>query len=588
MAKRKNPRPATRRRRQPGAAAPTTATMPWRWRAGDALFAADRPRLAGDGEHWTYFWPLLGAALLLRAAIALWGDFVLHPDEIMQYLEPAHYVAFGNGVLYWEYLHGARSWLIPGAIAGVLKALDGLGLAQPAIYIAVVKLLFCLLSLSVPWAMYRFTQITVNERSARLALIFGCFWYELAALAHKPFTELFSTSIFMVVLALSVGREAERPARLFAIGLLAALSGAVRLQYAPVALLLLLLRSVSLRNGVAGLVSLWAGAGLLTLLVGIFEWQTWGAPFHSYLSNFFINLAIDPARAGESSRWLLLGQLAAASGGMALIAFAAALPRGRRHLLILVTSAVILVLHLLPEHREYRFIHVLIPCWLMLLAAWIARWGDGLSGERGRISALARRWGAAAVLAFGIPALLNAFPWQSRVYQSFSVEKPVYYLRNQDPIFEIMSFLAAQDDVHGALYHTREYNAYFSTGGYYYLHHDVPFYTAQDTWQTIRERHPAVPQESLVSHIVTEADGPAIQGFERLLRRGNLALWRRRDNDSAVPRWREHVIKVSHADLNDLVSRTMRRLNASSMLDLFVADDLYWVEAPPLFESADE
>ena len=149
--------------------------------------------------------PCLLAAFAVRAAVALWGDFVLHPDEIMQYLEPAHYAAFGNGVLYWEYIHGARSWLIPGAVAGVLKALDAIGLAQPAVYIAVVKLLFCLLSLLIPWAMYRFTRITVNEQAARVALLFGCFWYELVALAHKPFTEFVSAAVLMTALALSVG-----------------------------------------------------------------------------------------------------------------------------------------------------------------------------------------------------------------------------------------------------------------------------------------------------------------------------------------------------------------------------------------------
>ncbi len=31
----------------------------------------------------------------------------------MQYLEPAHRLAFGNGVIYWEYFYSARSWLVP-------------------------------------------------------------------------------------------------------------------------------------------------------------------------------------------------------------------------------------------------------------------------------------------------------------------------------------------------------------------------------------------------------------------------------------------------------------------------------------------
>ena len=75
---------------------------------------------------------MLTLAFALRAAVALTGDFVLHPDEIMQYLEPAHRLAFGNGVIYWEYFYGARSWLAPGAVAAVLKLFDIAGSASPS------------------------------------------------------------------------------------------------------------------------------------------------------------------------------------------------------------------------------------------------------------------------------------------------------------------------------------------------------------------------------------------------------------------------------------------------------------------------
>ena len=41
-------------------------------------------------QPWKYLLPVLALAFAARAAIALSGDFVLHPDEIVQYLEPAH------------------------------------------------------------------------------------------------------------------------------------------------------------------------------------------------------------------------------------------------------------------------------------------------------------------------------------------------------------------------------------------------------------------------------------------------------------------------------------------------------------------
>ena len=88
---------------------------------------------------------MLALAFAARAAVALSGDFVLHPDEIMQYLEPAHRLVFGNGVTYWEYFYGARSWLVPGFVAGVLTLFDALGLGEPAWYVGGVELVFCTL-----------------------------------------------------------------------------------------------------------------------------------------------------------------------------------------------------------------------------------------------------------------------------------------------------------------------------------------------------------------------------------------------------------------------------------------------------------
>ena len=56
------------------------------------------PREPGE-PPWKYLLPVLAPTFAARAAIALSGDFLLHPDEIMQYLNPAHRLVFGNGVL---------------------------------------------------------------------------------------------------------------------------------------------------------------------------------------------------------------------------------------------------------------------------------------------------------------------------------------------------------------------------------------------------------------------------------------------------------------------------------------------------------
>ena len=152
-----------------------------------------------DERPWKFLLPVLALAFVARAAIALSGDFVLHPDEIMQYLEPAHRLVFGNGVTYWEYFYGARSWLVPGLVAGVLKLFDIVGLGQPAWYVGGVKLVFCAISLLIPAGMYFFARWHFGEPAARVALLMGAFWYELVGFAHKPMTEFVATALLMSV-----------------------------------------------------------------------------------------------------------------------------------------------------------------------------------------------------------------------------------------------------------------------------------------------------------------------------------------------------------------------------------------------------
>ena len=74
---------------------------------------------------------ILVLAFVLRAAVALFTDAIVQPDEIYQYVEQAHRLVFGWGFIPWEFQHGARSWRIAGAIAPILKACALVGLGGP-------------------------------------------------------------------------------------------------------------------------------------------------------------------------------------------------------------------------------------------------------------------------------------------------------------------------------------------------------------------------------------------------------------------------------------------------------------------------
>src|SRR5260370_26249859 len=97
----------------------------------------------------------LAAGTGIRAWLSLHDDGIYWPDEIYQSLEPAHRLAFGYGMIAWEFVEGARSWLLPGALAGLLKVSAQLGLDSPREYLWLVRLLFSARSLLAGFGSYR-------------------------------------------------------------------------------------------------------------------------------------------------------------------------------------------------------------------------------------------------------------------------------------------------------------------------------------------------------------------------------------------------------------------------------------------------
>ena len=503
--------------------------------------AAALLHLRETGERpWRGLPALLAVAFAARAAVALGGDFVLHPDEIMQYLEPAHRLVFGNGVVYWEYFYGARSWLVPGFVAAMLKAFDVVGLGEPAWYVAGVKLAFCAVSLTIPVGMYCFARGHFGERTARVALVAGALWYELVGFAHKPMAEFVATAALLPLLALAARPSSTARATCASAAVAAVLAAAVRPQYAPVAVALLAVvfvrteRKLALAAAVAG----------LAVAVGAFDAVVWDAgPFHSYLTNLRFNMELGPLRAGESPPWQFLTWLATASGGLALACLALAALRPRRYGLVLLLAALVLVAHALQAHKEYRFVFAAVPLWLLLGADLLAR--AAAAGAWRRAVAWACVAGAATAAAAGIA---NALPGQDGVYRAWSRETGgVRFLGDGDPVFAAYRYLARAPDV-GAVWHPDRH--YFALPGYYYLHRRVPFYDRATTAALVED----LPLDAQVTHIVMARD-VAVPGYAVARQFGDLRVLRRERRDAPVRRWRDYAPTVVDGLTADLMRR---------------------------------
>ena len=206
--------------------------------------------------------------------------------------------------------------------------------------------------------------------------------------------------------------------------------------------------------------------------IGVFDAVTWdGGLFHSYVTNIRFNLILGAERAGESPAYQFLLWLTLAGLGLSLLCLAGALRRPRRYGFLLGLIALVLLLHSLQAHKEYRFIFAVIPLWLLIgadLAARLAAREDGLR----RLAKLS----AAGFAAVSLAGILNALPYQDRVYRAWSKETgAVGFVRNQDPIFPAYRYLARAPGVNGVWQVDRRYHG---LPAYYYLHKDIPFYDA--------------------------------------------------------------------------------------------------------------
>ena len=555
---------------------------------------------------WKLLWPVLALAFAARAAVALSGDFILHPDELMQYLEQGHRLAFGNGILYWEFFYGARSWLTPALVAGILKLFDAVGLGQPVWYVGGVKLTFCAISLLIPAGMYFFARRHFDETTARVALLAGAFWYELVGFAHKPLTGFTATAVLMVLLVLLVHPPRDRRRTVWLLGSLAVLAGAIRMQYAPLVLALLGLyflragkgatpappgpvttasrkgaapgegvtpgKGVTPERGVTGArAQLVLAAAVCFLAVGVFDAVTWdGGLFHSYLTNVRFNFALsEVAGSSDSPAYQYLWWLALAGAGLSVLCVAAALRDLRRYGFLLALIALVLVLHSAQAHKEYRFIFAVIPLWLLAGAGVVARLATPAAlaapvspttpgGPAARAAGRPIRvYGAAGAVFAGVSlaGILNALPWQHEVYEGAYTPRGIVirFIRGQDPAFRAYRYLAEAPGVE-AVWHTDRH--YHSLPGYYYLHRKIPFYDVATGYGNGIHRNPETIRAS-ASHLVSGDPDLSVPGYTLEKAFGGIRILRREGDEPPVRRWRDFTPTIT----GELDHRLMRRID---------------------------
>ncbi len=404
---------------------------------------------------------VLATALAVRLWAVLTQTYILYPDETYQYFEPAHRLAFGYGVVTWEYLDGIRSWLFPGAIAGLMR-IAAVFSDQPQAYVMLVRLVSIALSLAVPYVGFRMANRHFGYWPALAAGFICVCWYELIYYAPVAMTE--EPAAHLALLALWLGEPladnvALRSRRLVLAGALFGLAVCLRYQYGPALAVAALWQHVRDRRRLV----LVGGAGLVVVAVGsgVLDTLTLGAPFQSIWLNFQRNAVDGLSGAMGVEPWFYpAAYFLVAWGALFPLFLVLALLGATRAPAFAIACAMTIVLHSLTPHKEVRFFYLAIATAPILI---------GLGSARLLALAMTRRRYAATVVAAILIMLLpvaEALAAQAHVLpaEAWRIDRST-----------TQAFLAAHATTDVCGIGVGEFWVY-RTGGYTYLHRDVPIY----------------------------------------------------------------------------------------------------------------
>ncbi|HYC95581.1 MAG TPA: hypothetical protein VEB39_07780, partial [Sphingomicrobium sp.] len=241
----------------------------------------DQPAVARQERFW--FWGLLAAAVLVR--ILQFNAYSAHaPDEIIQYLEQAHRIVFGYGVVPWEFREFIRSWLIPLMLVPPMQLGEWLD-PGGTLYLVLPRAMVAALNFApviAAWVIGR--RISLQHAIVGMAVV--AIWVESVAFSVQTLSESLGVAAFMSAAAL-LHRQAKMPAIIGA-GALLALACLFRFQFGPAAALfgaLIAGKDWRIWKGlILGGVPVVIAGGVIDLAMGLtpFEWIT---------NNYRLNIA---------------------------------------------------------------------------------------------------------------------------------------------------------------------------------------------------------------------------------------------------------------------------------------------------------
>jgi hypothetical protein len=324
---------------------------------------------------------LLVLAAVLRVWVARFQPNTIWPDEYYQVVEPAHRLVYGNGLMAWEYVLGMRSWIFPGAVAGMLWVGRLLG-SEPAFKLLCVHGFMVLASLLPVWVGYRWGEKLDGVRGGLVVGGFLAVWVDLLYMASHPLSDVIVSDVLMAALYTALPLTAQPGSRrLVAAGALFGLTLVLRFQLGPA---LLVAAIFTCGRNLRAWRALLIGGTIVVLASGVLDWVTLGTPFQSIWLNLWLNIAkgISSDYGTAPALYFILAPKFYWSAPIAVLVFAQAVIGGRRFPALFAVALVILLTQSAIAHKEWRFIFPALPVLVTLCGIAVIREMQDFAGQR--------------------------------------------------------------------------------------------------------------------------------------------------------------------------------------------------------------
>jgi GPI mannosyltransferase 3 len=410
---------------------------------------------------------VIGAALFRALLQVIWPN-TIWPDEIFQTLEPAHRAVFNFGITAWEFRDAARSWLFPGFLAGVMKATESLGPGSLG-YILSVTILLSLVSMTPAVAAWAWTK-KLSGKNALWAACSVAFWSDLVFFGPKALNEAIAAHLLVIGVYFARFHD-EKRWRIVLSGTMLGLALALRFHLAPA--IFLVAWYVVHQNWRTKFPLMGSGVFGVFSLAGLLDAITWDYPFQSYWVSFRFNILQSGSHNwGVSPIWQYIAWYGNVwSFGVILLGLAILF--WRRDRLLVASGLTILLVHSVLAHKEYRFIYPATV--LIVLAASLELFFRievlPKCFQRLKIRHIAPLLAFAGWISLSAVAANRFTPANTgNIFGPGETETHFRWLEGRKKAF---LYLSSRNDVCGI---GLENIPWYLSGGYSYLHQDVPIF----------------------------------------------------------------------------------------------------------------